>query len=503
MKNYSKKLLTTFLSSLILCGYSTAALAWEEKITILFTNDTHNHLVPFEDSKTKKIVGGIARRAKIFREMKAKNPRTIILDAGDVFQGTPLYNFFRGKPDIMAMNLAGYDAMAMGNHDLDNGLLNLKTQSQYSHFPILNANIKDKNGHLIFRPFQIFNLNGIKIAVIGLMSQHAWQAVGLQNKKSLTFTPMEDVLKKIIPQLKPKVDLIVLSTHAGLEFDVSLSKKVPGIDVITGGHSHTKLEKARFIKNGTNNGIGGTIVHQAHRWGKYVGKIDLFYDNGQIKRFESGLIEVNDKYNVPDSDPVKKIVAKYQNQIKKEMNVTIGESTQALTLKNKYNGPFPLGNIISDVIRKTQNVDIGIINTGGVRSNLNAGPITVGEIFQILPFDNAIVKFRTSGSEVERIIKTNASRLGKAKNMQFSGLVYSYQNGQVKDIKVGGQPLDTNKTYSMATVDFVFDGGEKLDFKTNASQINRTGIIIRDLMLDFVKKYKIITPPTDTRLIRL
>ncbi|MEZ0371822.1 MAG: bifunctional UDP-sugar hydrolase/5'-nucleotidase, partial [Candidatus Sericytochromatia bacterium] len=438
MRTQQRPLLFLRLILVVLLVWATggqAQAAGERTLTLLFTNDTHNRLDPFQHVELKKQVGGVLRRQRYFEQVKRQTDQTLILDAGDVFQGTPYYNFYLGEPDIKAMNLLGYQAMTVGNHDLDNGLLNLKKQTQYAWFPVLNANIVDeKTGLLVFRPFEIFDVHGIKVAVIGLMSEHAWQAVMAANKQGLRFRDPVAVANELVPQLRPHVDLIVTLHHMGIWVDEEFPKQVAGVDVIIGGHSHTLMEKARLIPNGNSNGIGGTLMQHAYFMGAYVGRIDLTLDlQGKIVKYDSQLVLLDDSF---DRNPLQEMLSSYGDKLKASMGEVIGESLDDMGLDGKYNGPFALGSLIADVLRESQGTEVGIMNTGGVRSGLVKGPISVGSIYEVMPFDNTISTFKLKGKDLRRVVETSISRLGVSKNLQFSGLVYSLRGKQLAEIRV-------------------------------------------------------------------
>lgn len=481
--------------------------AGERSLTILFTNDTHDRLESFQQIELKKQVGGVLRRETYFDQVKRETPNTLILDAGDVFQGTPFYNFYLGEPDIKAMNLLGYQAMTVGNHDFDNGLLNLKKQTQYAFFPVLNANIVDeKTGLLMFRPFQIFDVHGLKIAVIGLMSEHAWQAVMPVNKQGMKLLDPVQAANQLIPQLRPQVDLIVTLHHMGIWADEPFAKQVAGVDVIIGGHSHTLMAKAELIPNHNANGINGTLLQHAYFMGAYVGRIDLKLDaQGKIVKYDSQLVLLDEKFDPPPQakpDALQQLMSSYGDKLKASMGQVLGESLDDMGTDGKYDGPFALGSLVADVLRESQGTEVGIMNTGGVRAGVPKGPITVGGVYEVMPFDNTISTFKLKGQDLRQVVEISASRLGVSKNMQFSGLVYSVRDKQVSDIRVQGKPLEANRVYTVVAPDYVLDGNEDIAFP-HATEIKRTGLLIRDLLMNYVKHNKQIRAPRDRRLIRL
>ncbi len=472
-----------------------------EQLTVLFTNDTHNRLEPFKHVELGQEVGGIVRRARYIEAVRAQNPNTLLLDAGDVFQGTPFYNFFLGEPDIRGMNLMAYDAMTVGNHDLDNGMQNLKKQTQLAHFPLLNANIIDeKTGLLAFRPFHIYHVNGLKVAVIGLMSEHAWQAVSSANKVGYRLRDPFETANELVPMLKPQVDLIISLHHMGISEDEKFPLKVPGVDLVIGGHSHTKMPEAKLIKNKNDNGIGGTLVQHAYYMGVYVGRIDLTLNAArQIDSYQSGLVLMDKRF---DKQPVKDMLNSYGDQLSASMDKVIAESLDNMSTDGKYNGPFALGSLVADILRETQNAEVGIMNSGGVRSDLPKGPITVGQVYEIMPFDNDIVTFEMQGKNLQKIVQISAERLGVSKNLQFSGLKYSLKNKKVQQVWIQDQPLQAERWYRVSAPTYVFDGNEAIAFDS-PRKAETSGLLIRDVLIEYLQKKGKVQAPQDQRLILL
>jgi len=487
--------------ALSLAPYASAQTSSPRTLTLLFTNDTHNRLDPFQHTELGNSVGGVIRRARYFEQVRKQNPMTLILDAGDVFQGTPYYNFYLGEPDIKVMNYLGYDAMTVGNHELDNGMENLKKQTQYAHFPLLNANIVDeKTGLLVFRPFHIFNVHGLKVAVLGLMSEHAWQAVASTNKVGYRLLNPFETAQKLVPELRQRADLVISLHHMGISDDEIYPQKVADVDVIIGGHSHTLMKEAKLIKNKNQNGIGGTLVQHAFHQGVYVGRMDLELNvHNQITHYHSQLTLLDPSF---DHEPIQDTLTSYGGKLKDAMGEIIGEATENMGVEGKFDGPFALGSLMADMIRDSQAAEVGIMNTGGIRTALPKGPITVGGIYEIMPFDNQVVAFQLSGQELKKIVETHASRLGDSKNLQFSGLVYTLRGKTVTDIHINGQKLEAKRLYRIAAPDYVFAGNEDISFAA-ASEVNNTGQLIRDVMLAYVRHQKKISPSSDQRLIRL
>lgn len=259
------------------------------KIVILHTNDTHSHLEPFPANDPKYPgLGGAERRAALIRRVRAQEPHVILLDAGDIFQGTPYFNMFGGEVEMKLMTAMGYDASAIGNHDFDSGLDNLAKQLQHAAFPLLCANYDftgtPMEGKTI--PYKIFEHNGVRTGVFGLGIELA----GLVDSRLYGKTVYIDPIIKAAEMVKElrdekKCDVVVCLSHLGFKYenekvsDMVLAKKSRGIDVIIGGHTHTFLDKATVVKNREDKDV---VIAQVGWAGIRLGKIEILTDKTAV-----------------------------------------------------------------------------------------------------------------------------------------------------------------------------------------------------------------------------
>lgn len=282
-------------------GLSSFSSAKTKRITILHTNDTHSHLDTFPQTDAKfPNQGGAAKRATIFNKIKNENPHTLILDAGDMFQGTPYFNYYGGELEIKVMNMLQYDAGTIGNHEFDNGINSLAEQIQKANFDIINANYDFKNTLMngLTKPYKVFVKDGIKIGVFGL----GIKLEGLVNKseygETLWNNPIEiaqDVTRILKDELK--CDLIICLSHLGYHYgnnsqmisDLDLAAKTKNIDLIIGGHTHTFLEKPTVVLNAEQKEV---IVNQVGCYGVSIGQIDFYFDEFKSKSTTARVIKV-------------------------------------------------------------------------------------------------------------------------------------------------------------------------------------------------------------------
>lgn len=258
------------------------------KITILHTNDVHSHIDAFGPNKSQ---GGVARRASLVESLRKENPNTLLLDAGDIFQGTPYFNYYGGELEFKLMSKLKYDAATIGNHDFDNGIDGLYAQLPHAKFNFLSANYDFSNTIMDThsKPYKIFTIEGMKIGVFGL----GINLNGLVNpshfKETKYLDPIE-ISQEMAQILKKEkgCDLIICLSHLGYHYknnpkkisDINLAKATKDIDLIIGGHTHTFLPKPTIVKNIEDK---NTLVNQVGCYGINLGKIDFYFDNDKSK----------------------------------------------------------------------------------------------------------------------------------------------------------------------------------------------------------------------------
>ena len=273
------------------------------KIVILHTNDVHSHLEPFPANDPKYAgLGGVERRAALIKQIRATEKNVVLLDAGDIFQGTPYFNMYGGEVEMKLMSAMGYDASAIGNHDFDGGLENLAKQLTHATFPLLCANYDftgtPMEGKTV--PYKIFEKEGVKVGVFGLGIEMA----GLIDSRMYGKTVYLDPIVKSAEMVKElrdnqKCDVVVCLSHLGFKYendkvsDMVLAKKSRGIDVIIGGHTHTFLDKATIVKNREDQDVAVAQVGWA---GIRLGKIEITTDKkSKEKTIESATVNISDK----------------------------------------------------------------------------------------------------------------------------------------------------------------------------------------------------------------
>ncbi len=271
----------------------------QKHITILHTNDVHSHVEPFPDNDPKYAgQGGVSHRYSLIQSIRKENPNTLLLDAGDIFQGTPYFNFYGGEIEFKLMSKLGYDASTVGNHDFDNGVGGLAAQMPNASFKMITSNYDFKNTAMdgLTKPYEVYEKDGIKIGVFGLDIELEGLVNPKMYKETLYLDPVERAqdMTRILKYEK-KCDLIICLSHLGYAYksdkisDVTLASKTKYIDLIIGGHTHTFLPRPTVLKNLSGEDV---IVNQVGWAGINLGRLDFYFDENKQKKTAAALINV-------------------------------------------------------------------------------------------------------------------------------------------------------------------------------------------------------------------
>ena len=465
------------------------------KLTILHTNDTHSHLLPFS-YPTKVIVegkelslpyhddiGGIARRATVIKQMKCSATPILVLDAGDITDGSPFSIEFQGEADFATIAAAGYDAMVTGNHEYNIPYAKLTDYILDAPFPVLGANVYRADGGTRFLPPYIIRTeDGLRVAILGLVTPNTYTAV---KEGNLQIRDPIEAAKEWVPKLRECADAVILLTHIGFDQDERLAAEVPGIDAIIGGHSHTRLEKPILVKRDQTQSafsIGGTVVAQDFQWGGDIGELDLTFRKGDagwtLMSFSGRLIPITSE--IPEDPRTREVTERYHARIASKYDTVLGKATA------DFIGEAPI-NMVSDALRETYDADFAIQNYGGVRTDLVRGNITAGDIAMLFPFGNSALTFEVTGSQLKDVLRTQGPAV--------SNMKYEVRSGKLISAEIGGKPIEDARTYKGVTHSF---------FASNCMPGIKTtdmGITVRDLIVNYIKQKQTISPDDERRAI--
>jgi 2',3'-cyclic-nucleotide 2'-phosphodiesterase (5'-nucleotidase family) len=434
---------------------------------------------------------------------RAKNPEgVILLSAGDMFQGTPISNLFRGGPVLEVMNSLRFDAMTLGNHEFDWGRSALAEIIRKAAFPLISANIVDQKGLSLtgVKPYVIIERKGLRVAVIGFTAPETAYTTKPEHVSDLRFIEPAKVLPGLLKEVKGKgAQLVVLLTHLGLDADEELAAAVEGIDLIVGGHSHTVVTDPVVV--------GKTIIVQAGYNGLYLGVMELTLDekSGKIldatRKGELKLVSAGPKDRF-DKD-IGRIADSYGEQIKDRFREVVGETRVDLT--RRFDGESIMGDVVTDAMRESTGADIALQNSGGIRADVPAGRITMEAVYTVLPFDNELVVMDLKGADILHLFEKGAS-LNKGV-LQVSGVHIKYDlslplGRRVADVRVGGLPFDPSRTYRVVTNDFLSAGGDNFTDFQKGSNVAHEGTL-RDAFTEYLKKHSPVSPRLEGRILTM
>ncbi len=496
-----RKYLTLTLCAALLF-ISTGIACALETITILHVNDFHGRINPYIDKAidADKPAGGAAYLASMIAGERAKNPGgTILLSAGDMFQGTPVSNLFFGKPVLEIMNELRFDAMALGNHEFDWGRDVLAGNLLNATFPFLSANTIDDNGQLLpgVRPYVIIERKGVKVAVIGITTPETAFTTKMEYVKDLKFIVPKAAVPKLIKEVKRKgAQLVVLLTHLGLDEDKKLAAAVQGIDVIVGGHTHTAVTDPIVV--------GRTIIVQAGYNGLYLGVLELAVDEktGRIAEAtkKSGLKAVSAGPEARFDRNIAQIVDIYDQRVKGRFAQVVGETK--VDLVRHGDAESNTGDAITDAVRAATGAEIAFHNSGGIRADIPAGKVNMEQIYTVLPFDNVVLAMDLKGEDILVLLEKSAGlTMGM---LQVSGITFRCDltkpaGTRVSKVTIGKAPLDRARTYRVATNDFLSAGGDNFtEFQKGTNVV--FGGTLRDVFVDYLQKRSPIAPQPEGRI---
>lgn len=500
------------------------------KITILHTNDHHGHFWRSEYGE----YGLAAQKTlvdSIRKEVAQEGGSVLLLSGGDINTGVPESDLQDAEPDFRGMNLIGYDAMAVGNHEFDNPLTVLRQQEKWAKFPFLSANIYQKStGERLFKPWAIFTRQDIKIAVIGLTTDDTAKIGNPEYFTDIEFRKPAEEAKVVIQELNmnEKPDVIIATTHMGhydngdhgsnAPGDVEMARSLPAgsLAMIVGGHSQDPVYMASENKKQVNYVPGtpcapdkqnGIWIVQAHEWGKYVGRADFEFRNGEMKMVNYQLIPVNLKKKVTwdngkservlytpeiaENPQMLSLLTPFQNKGKAQLEVKIG-SVNGLLEGDRSKVRFVQTNmgrvILAAQIART-GADFGVMSGGGIRDSIEAGDITYKSVLKVQPFGNIVVYADMSGKEVVDYLTAVAQmKPDSGAYPQFANVSFVAKEGKLTDLKIKGEPVDPAKTYRMATLSFNATGGDGYPRIDNKPGYVNTGFIDAEVLKEFIQQ---------------
>ncbi|GIV19409.1 MAG: multifunctional 2',3'-cyclic-nucleotide 2'-phosphodiesterase/5'-nucleotidase/3'-nucleotidase [Armatimonadota bacterium] len=474
------------------------------KLTILHTNDTHGNLLPFNypdppDPNTQEAqlalrrdIGGIARRATVARQSRNAFGTTWVVDVGDFCDGTAFSVEFRGEADVAAMNALGYTIGTHGNHEFNNTRAQWQKLVQMARYPVVCANVVDASTKQpLLKPYEILQVEGARIAVLGLVTEstRGYPAT----REGIEIQNAIDTARRLVPELRRQADVVLLLSHLGYEVDRRLAREVPGIDIIVGGHSHTRLAKPDFVPAGDLTSVfqkNGTVIAQAFQWGGELGRLEIILrrdpNTGKwtFMSYRGDLILISP--DIPDDPTVKAVVDRYWKPMKAYYGVVIGEAEDDFTHRGDDDAEY---NLVADAVREVLGTEADLENMGGVRAPVLRGPITRYDLAKALPFGNTMVKFRATGAQLRELLRRTRPAV--------SGIRYRYRRGELVEVTINGQPLQDDRQYLLSTNSYF----AQRYLQPMGIAYEDTGRKRLDIVSEYILKHQRIRPAYDGRRI--
>lgn len=499
-------------------------------LSVMHTNDTHGNL------------DDIAKRATAIKDYREYNPDALLLDAGDVFSGTLYFNEFLGQADLEFMNYLGYDAMTFGNHEFDLGASEdghkaLTEFIKNANFPFVSSNV-DFSKDPLFEGLQysaisdepadahiydgiVKEVNGEKVGIFGLTTE---ETPDISSTGAVEFSSYIDRANEMVKAFEDQgINKIIAITHIGyddsLQYDndLELAKQVDGIDIIVGGHSHSTLSEPVINEDGEEP----TVIVQTGEYGKALGTLDVLFDeDGTIAYYMGELINVSDQEEDPE---VAAMLKPYSDQIAEIKEKSIG--VEAVSVLNGERADVRtketnLGNLITDgMLAKAKTINpetmIALSNGGGIRSSIDAGDITMGEVLKLMPFGNSLGIMNLTGAEIKAALEHSVSAAPTASGafLHVSGLKFTYDSSKPAgervlsvDVNNGTEfvPLSESDSYFVATNTFTAKGGDGYDMFANAyadGRVSEPGYIDYEIFIDYLKSLEKVDPQVEGRIV--
>jgi len=521
------------ISSVVACSQSSPPNMQAERsyqITVLHSNDHHGRFWQNDYGEY-----GLAARKTLIdsirAEVSAAGGSVLLLSGGDINTGVPESDLLDAEPDFKGMALLGYDAMAVGNHEFDNSLEVLARQQAWVDFPFLSANIYRKSsGKRMFQPYQLFDLQGLNVAVIGFTTEDTYKLVHPDTVADIEFRDVRQEAKQVLAELKQQhaPDLIFAVTHMGHYADGKHGVNAPGdvslaralnygdLDLIVGGHSQEPvcMGEVNQYQQGFKPGDeckpdqqNGTWIVQAYEWGKYLGRADYRYQNGELTLVRYQLIPVNLTKKVKlngesqrvlvqaeiAQDPdILAFLAPYQQWGQEQLAVKIAQ-LQGRLVGDREAVRFRqtnLGRLIATAHRERVNADFAVMNSGGIRASIEEGDISYKDVLTVQPFSNTLTYVDMNGAELLDYLNVVARMpVDTGAYAQFSGISFRLSKGKVTEVIIAGQALDEARVYRFTVPSFNAAGGDGYPKLTEHSGFVDTGFVDAEVLKDYLQQH--------------
>jgi 5'-nucleotidase len=512
------RILTTASALALTAGAASADFT----MTILHINDFHDRFEPIsgfdstcsaEDNAAGECFGGIARVATAIEEARARAVNPLVVDAGDQFQGTLFYSFYKGDVSAEFMNRIGFDAMAIGNHEFNHGPETVRAFIEQVDFPVLMANADLSSEPLLSDVVQksvTVEVGGETIGLIGLtpVNNDELSSPG----PNIVFTdPAEAVQAEVDRLTSEGVNKIVVLSHSGHPVDLRLAEAVTGVDVIVGGHSNTLLGDMEGAEGPYPTVVNGVQIVTAYAYGKYLGEVVVTFDDDGTVIEAAGQPILLDASVAEDQSFVDR-VAELAQPLEELRSTVVAESAASIEGDRSFCRAVEceMGNLVADAMLDRvadQGVQIAIANGGGLRASIDAGEVTMGEVLTVLPFQNTLSTFEVTGATLIEALENGVSevadgggRFPQVAGMSFTATLSNEVGSRISDVLVGGEPIDPEATYGVVSNNFVRNGGDGYAMFVDAANAYDFGPDLADVTAAYLAANSPYQPYTDGRI---
>jgi 5'-nucleotidase/UDP-sugar diphosphatase len=477
-------------------------------IHLLHSNDIHGAFLPYNYmvDGTKRLIGGMETVSHYLNEIRKSPSEVLLIDTGDVMTGTFAtqleYKGVVGGAMMEFMNLLGYDVWCFGNHAFDKGMENAKGLEGLANFPTVLTNIVYKENGKLFaeKPYVILKKTGLKIGVIGVMEEIFMIEVDKKRTIGLAVLPIVSTLNAYIPELDKKTDLIIILAQAKYDTGKQIAVEVPGVDVVLLADDQFEFEE-----------INGVLVKSSRGNLRTLGSLMVTVQDDRIIDYKEKLVWLWADIDVNPSPEISALIKEIQDSIKEEYNREIG-----VCEFDKTREPHPvesvLGNWITDAMRWKTGVQIAFQNSGGIRADIESGPITIADIYELSPFNNVLIVFELTSQQIKEVLECDIERGWD--RLQVSGITYRYYAKDAKpkgervdyvevdgDVLVDkGQVLLPDKIFSVASNDYVVGQAKDKYFNFPVSESKDTGFPLNQVLVEWLEQNEVLVCEIEARI---
>lgn len=520
-----KKILTT--SAIV--ALSTSAAHADYTLHVLHINDQHSRIEPItkydntcsdEDNTEGKCFGGSARIATKINQLRDElaGENVIVLDAGDQYQGSLMYTTYKGDVEIEMMNRIGFDAMAVGNHEFDDGDAGLEKLATHAEFPVVSGNIDVSASNILagkIKDHVVLEIGGEKIGIISALCTDTVETSS--PSEAVIFSDEIESLQEDADALTAEgVTKIIALNHVGVTKDLKIAEQVSGLDAVVGGHSHTKFSNEKDANGYAYEGVyayptmvGNVPVVQAYAYSKYVGHLVLtFDDNGTLLSATGDTILLDD--SVAEDAAIKTRVAELAGPIQELKNKVVADVSGDIDNSVCRAQECQMGTLVADAMLdrvKDQGIEIALQNGGGVRATIGAGQVTMGAVLTVLPFQNTLSTFQVTGATMVEALENGVSQIeeGAGRFPQVAGMAFTVDpaaeaGARISDVMVGGAPIEMDKLYGVVSNNYVRNGGDGYKMFGDAVNVYDFGPDLADVLADYLIEHAPYQPYTDGRI---